>query len=99
MVEPVMGNTNNTTKIIIHSNHDLNSYLTNPTLLTYLKEELMSFEHKNLTTIPQNVGFIEQVMANWETTLLHKSDWTPFYQQTLQYSKYASIKFMVMTTK
>jgi hypothetical protein len=71
---PVMGNnTSYSTKIVIHSNNDLNSFLTNPTLLTYLKEEQIAIEHNNLTTtLPKNVGFIEQVTASRETTILHK---------------------------
>jgi hypothetical protein len=74
MVAPVMGNnTSYTTKIVIHSNNDLDSYLTNSTLLAYLKEEQITIEHNNLTTtIPKNVGFIEQVTASRDTTLLHK---------------------------
>jgi hypothetical protein len=74
MVEPVLGtNKSYSTKIIIHANNDLNSYLSNPTLLLYLAKELITIEHNNLsTTTPMNVGFIEQVTASRETTQLHK---------------------------
>jgi metal-responsive CopG/Arc/MetJ family transcriptional regulator len=73
MLPPVLGPNNvYSTKIIIHSNHTLRSYLVNPNFRDYLSSELIVVENNNLHTVtPTNVGFLEHVVPSHESVHLH----------------------------
>jgi hypothetical protein len=61
MMEPESGMNNTiSTKIVIHTNNDIKSYLANPKLRKYLSNENISIEVNTLSAIaPHNVGIIE----------------------------------------
>jgi hypothetical protein len=66
--------TNNihSTKIILHTNHELKDYLTNLDFREYLSSESIHIEYNGLDSkIPHNVGFIEQITSSRDTTILH----------------------------
>lgn len=75
MMEPIIGmNKSYSTKIIIHSNHELKDFINNQKFQTYITTEMISIEYNNLNSvIPYNIGFLEQVTSSRDTLLLHEN--------------------------
>jgi hypothetical protein len=73
MLDPVLGPGNiYSTKIIIHSNHNLRSFLINPKFRDYISTEGIVVENNNLqTATPTNIGFLEHVVPNHDSVHLH----------------------------
>jgi hypothetical protein len=60
-------------KIILHTNHELKDYLINSDFRNYLSSESFHIKYNGLDSIvPYNVGFLEQITSSRDTTMLHE---------------------------
>jgi hypothetical protein len=73
MMDPVLSSTKSySTNMVIKTNMELKDYLNNTQFWSYITNELINIEFNQLNSpLPYNVGFIEQVTASRETTILH----------------------------
>jgi hypothetical protein len=107
IMEPLLGaNKTFSTKIVIKTNHELKDYLNNSHFRTYITNESINLEYNSLPSIiPYNVGYIEQITTNRDTTTLHQQrirmmleNDIPEFQITLQriYNKQGKSTFVAM---
>jgi hypothetical protein len=61
------------TKIVIHSNYEWKLFMNHHKFRDYITNESINIDRNYLdTVIPHNFGFLKEVTANWDTTLLHR---------------------------
>jgi hypothetical protein len=70
------------TKIYIHSNKKLKDFVSNDEFQNYIvREQLMIKYNKLNTIIPMNIGFLEQMVPNRESTILQHARLKHYFYQ------------------